>query len=697
MLGLSSSRISIFGALSLSLISLGACKARTYNSAVRERPSDADKPELLGLPATMNWSQLKDIKGGQRPVPWTDTYWPFFERGLASRWSMAKEGAFGLKKVTETPFQQVSQMLSAWEKNDQNQLVVLSPAEKYELIKMAAKGLDEGTLKLLKVNEDLYQNSPALKSARSELEKLGAQRRILASQGRSILKEIGSLTSKIRDENAAILNIRSLLKNPSSRAKISSEEANKRIETLRNSVTLSLEQIRRDQQRLDDIEKEKKGLVDKTKSAQSSYEKALKEYQKSSIELARQLSGSLNMISTSWDNYLTYSSSYEDDWEWMGHCHGWAPASLNEATPKHGVLAKRAGRQIFFTEGDIRGLLTKVYADQSPQAKFASQRCNSDKLVKDRLGRVADGKLCLGNGKTKCDQSDSGEIVFISAGQSRRGLSVIGKSMSDDSPRIAVWTGGRTDDAIEVAVYPSMAVFSQSLNKIKARDYSGSQRGILNNSTACRDTNPMTLHIALKGLINDQQVGFVIDKTRTAQVWNQPVHKWEMTHVPIKKNDAVGTLVDGGTPVAIAEVDDLFKDYRAPKTAFLVQMKVKISYGAENGPKLSYDAPDEAVESDTILYTLELDAQQNLVGGEWGLIPTSENSKESSLASGRSGTAPDFLWLIDRKEKPSRGQLDYALIDKIHQCSLSSSNLLKYSWPLGGGMLDYTVCDLDAP
>ncbi|MEY2987537.1 MAG: Transglutaminase elicitor, partial [Pseudomonadota bacterium] len=127
----------------------------------------------------------------------------------------------------------------------------------------------------------------------------------------------------------------------------------------------------------------------------------------------------------------------------------------------------------------------------------------------------------------------------------------------------------------------------------------------------------------------------------------------------------------------------------------LVQVKTKLHYGVENGPKLRYEPKDESTDVDTVFYTLELDSKLNLVGGEWGLIPTSENARESSLASGRSGTAPDFLWVIDQKKKPNTGELDYGLINKIHSCSLQTEKSGQYS-PSGSSVsLSYVDCVLD--
>jgi hypothetical protein len=679
----------------LAFVAVAGCKSRSYNSGIYEAPGSADRPERLGLPATMAWSELKDLKTAERPVPWTDTYWPLFEKGMAARWAVPEGAQSALPKNPETPYRQVTQMLDAWNKVDKARLNLLSPAEKYELIKLGNTSINSSLLEALEANEKEFVNAPALNESRERLEGIARQQQQMRLQIEKLSREINALLSKVRDDNASLIRVRGLLKDPAVRNRINREEVSQQISTLQSAVMNNVAAIKLKQSALDNLEAQARDFNKKKTEAKESYDKELKNWQKAGLTVASKMSDSLNMLSTGWENYLNYSSSYDEPWEWMGHCHGWAVAALNEAPPKHGVLVQKGGKEIFFTEGDIRGLLTKVYSDQSPPAKFASLRCDSDKLIKDRLGRVADGKLCLGENNKSCTQSDKGEVIYIATGQSQRGLSVISNKVNDDNPRVAVWTGGAGEDAVQVAVYPDLDTFSKNVSKIRARDYSGSQRGVLNISLSCRDTNPMTMHMALKGLIADKKIGFVMDRTRTAQVWNHPVHKFELTSLPIKKSDKDGTLSALGEPVPVAEVDDLFRDFRAKGTAYLVQMKAKLYYGVENGPRLTYRAADEAIDVDTVVYTLELDAKQNLIGGEWGLIPTTENAKDSSLAAGRSGTAPDFLWLIDQKDKPNKGKLDYALIDKIHRCSLDTSNIQKYPWPVGGVTLDYAICKLD--
>lgn len=679
----------------LALVTAEGCKRRGFNSAPQEAPGAADRPEKLGLPATMSWNELKDMTAGERVVPWTDTYWPLFEKGMAARWAMNSKSQANLTKAPDTPYEQVSQMLEAWERGEKAALDLLSPAEKYALLKIGNGSPDKRVMNELKKYDQTYRDSPELKNSRDQMERLAQEQKALKESYKSHSKQINSLIGRVRDDNESLIRYRSYLKSRDLQGRINRQEIQQKISELQVQIARAIEAVRSEQNAMERDEQAIVELHAKRSEAKSAYEKELKKWHGEGVSVVNNMTGPLSMMGTGWSNYLQYSSSYEEPWEWMGHCHGWAVAALNEAAPKHGVLARLNGKELFLSEGDIRGLMTKVYADQAPPAQFASLRCNSEKMITDRLGRVADGKLCSGAGVNSCSQNDKGEVVYIEAGQSQRGLTVFSTKPNDDAPRVAVWTGGSGEDSVQVMVYSSLESFSKNIDKIRAGDYSDGQKALLNISTSCRDTNPMTLHMALKGLIVDKKIGFVMDRTRTAQVWNQPVHKFEVAHMPIKKNDAAGTLSAPGEPVAVSEVDDLFRDYRAKGTAYLVQVKTKLHYGVENGPKLRYETKDESTDIDTVFYTLELDSKLNLIGGEWGLIPTTENARESSLASGRSGTAPDFLWLIDQKNKPASGELDYALISRIHACSLKTQKTGEYS-PSGSSVsLSYVDCPLD--
>lgn len=84
-------------------------------------------------------------------------------------------------------------------------------------------------------------------------------------------------------------------------------------------------------------------------------------------------------------------------------------------------------------------------------------------------------------------------------------------------------------------------------------------------------------------MLGSQNSGFVIDRTRSVQVWNQPVF-------------AYTSSVDHSNPTN-------------PTVSMI------ISYGKETSP--NYKPHDTYVYNETYTYTLELDGSGNIVGGEF--------------------------------------------------------------------------------
>lgn len=73
---------------------------------------------------------------------------------------------------------------------------------------------------------------------------------------------------------------------------------------------------------------------------------------------------------------------------WFGLCHGWAPATLMEKEPPAvSMMTNADGLQIPFYSGDVKGLISKIYADDAGDARFMGTRCNIDgKKIKRTLG-----------------------------------------------------------------------------------------------------------------------------------------------------------------------------------------------------------------------------------------------------------------------------------------------------------------------
>ena len=102
------------------------------------------------------------------------------------------------------------------------------------------------------------------------------------------------------------------------------------------------------------------------------------------------------------DSYISHRRMFEKNdipWGWMGHCHGWAEASLALPAPERSVLARnrRTGEQVILSAGDVRALVTKIASDNGSATgqRFAGTRCEdeSENIPRDRNQRIVDAAL----------------------------------------------------------------------------------------------------------------------------------------------------------------------------------------------------------------------------------------------------------------------------------------------------------------
>jgi len=114
--------------LMLAAVSCGkdAQSPKDTPSRVLERWDGANDPVLMSLGARgfeMNFADLA-LKARLETKPWSDSYWPSKEGGLAARWNAADSNAFTYVSPTR---EQVASYT-------REQLVALSPAEKYDIL-----------------------------------------------------------------------------------------------------------------------------------------------------------------------------------------------------------------------------------------------------------------------------------------------------------------------------------------------------------------------------------------------------------------------------------------------------------------------------------------------------------------------------------------------------------------------------------
>lgn len=147
-------------------------------------------------------------------------------------------------------------------------------------------------------------------------------------------------------------------------------------------------------------------------------------------------------------------------------------------------------------------------------------------------------------------------------------------------------------------------------------------------SQACFDTNPAAWHLSVVNQIGVSKRSFVLDVTYDYEVWNQPVFRYHYTYFNPKTQQGSTNIADA--KVAFADLDnDKFKDYRSPQAKSVVGIQMDLYYVVETRPSQiqTDNASRDAIHNVRYMYDLELDENDNIIGGEW------YNNKH-----------PDFLW-----------------------------------------------------
>lgn len=133
----------------------------------------------------------------------------------------------------------------------------------------------------------------------------------------------------------------------------------------------------------------------------------------------------------------------------------------------------------------------------------------------------------------------------------------------------------------------------------------------------CEDINPGTLHAAIGNWIGRKKHVLIMDQYSGEQVWNFPLVRYESTSAVVTETEAKRMVTAGGS-------DYIFN----PQAAKFVAVTTKLVYVEAQkaeilGKRYLAEMP--------LSYVLELNAQGEILGGEW----TGQSQKEH----------PDFLWL----------------------------------------------------
>lgn len=149
---------------------------------------------------------------------------------------------------------------------------------------------------------------------------------------------------------------------------------------------------------------------------------------------------------------------------------------------------------------------------------------------------------------------------------------------------------------------------------------------------ACSNVNPGFFHIAAINKLGIKRQGLVMDRNWRREVQNQPFYNYRYyLYSPIDPEKRPGFDVNQ-LKVAVGSFTDPRAPYRSDRATHIVGVRMAMDYGNEIRPvhRNVEDASHDEHATLEMDYDLELDAQGNIVGGEW-----------------RGGSEhPDTIWFI---------------------------------------------------
>lgn len=255
----------------------------------------------------------------------------------------------------------------------------------------------------------------------------------------------------------------------------------------------------------------------------------------------------------------------------------------------------------------------------------------------------------------------------------------------------------------------------------------------------CRDTAPSILHIATINSIGKMKRPFVMDSIPDDEVWNYPINEYSIAYFnPQTKAGAEDILSNADYSHSLLDneqafvqnpnkvlltnypafTDDRYKEHRSDYT-YIVGVKLTIEYidGASkphgqpvlkfNGNPENEDdyiaknkdyitSTDDITKTMTFIYDLELDADKNIIGGEWypfiaDVQVTDINGNPILDENGQSTTKkqpmfslPDMIFAIPDVATNNYNlpltQAERARANSIYTPVLNSSNKLNDEW-----------------
>ncbi len=144
----------------------------------------------------------------------------------------------------------------------------------------------------------------------------------------------------------------------------------------------------------------------------------------------------------------------------------------------------------------------------------------------------------------------------------------------------------------------------------------------------CQDNNPATFHLVMTNQLGVNHRSFIMDGTYDLEVWNFPLVSYTFKYFNPQTMQPTMDFRYAIVPIEQFSVDK-FRSYRSPYARYVIGIAMDDTYVIEIVPNHNSQQgnPTKTVRH---IYDLELDANYNVIGGEW-----------------YSDAHPDFIWTYD--------------------------------------------------
>lgn len=171
----------------------------------------------------------------------------------------------------------------------------------------------------------------------------------------------------------------------------------------------------------------------------------------------------------------------------------------------------------------------------------------------------------------------------------------------------------------------------------------------------CNDLDAGLFHSVLVNRVGMDRLGFVADVDNNNKINNHPVAGYQSTYFNLQTGKE-GSLRESVMPRD--QIKDGYASRRNSNTKYLVGVKTSVTYMNYTWPEelsdTKYDSPSQdKFKIIDYTYDLELDAQGNILGGEWG-NRAKENGRRVGYAK-----QPDFIWMSTPTALPYSEQSVY--------------------------------------